>query len=73
MICARAGSYQIRAILHATVRYYARPNRPKLGNLALFVLVREPSRPRRAPLGFWRVEIKNYYAAAQACYLKAEY
>ena len=64
-------AYKFRVILRATVRY-ARPNRPKLGNLALFVLVREPGRPRRAPLGFCRVEIKNYYAAAEAFYLKAE-
>ena len=54
------------------IERYVRPNRPKLGNLALFVLVREPSRPRRAPLGFWRAELKNYYAATQAFYLKAD-
>ena len=63
--------YKFGAILHACVGY-PRPNSPKLGDLALIVLVREPSRPRRAPLGFWRVEIKNYYAATQACYLKVE-
>ena len=71
MICARAGSYQIRAIIVTDINH-KRANRPKLGNLALFVLIREPSRPRRAPLGFWRDEIKNYYAATQAYYLKAE-
>ena len=64
-------TYKFGAILHAVVRY-ACLNHQKLGNLALFVLIREPSRPRRAPLGFWRVEIKNYYAAAQAFYLKAD-
>ena len=63
-------TYKFGAILHAAVGY-PRPNRPKLGDLALIVLVREPSRPRRAPLGFWRVELKNYYAATQAFHLKA--
>ena len=64
-------TYKFGAILHAAGRYPG-PNRPKLGDLALIVLVREPSRPRRAPLGFWCVEIKNYYVATQAFYLKAE-
>ena len=63
--------YKFGAILHACVGY-PRPNSPKLGDLALIVLVREPSRPRRAPLGFWRDEIKKLLHSYSDFYLKAD-